>query len=208
MFSLIFKPTVRRHRMRGVTLIEVLVTIVILAFGLIGLAGMQSKFTMGTLESYQRAQAVILLNEMIERMNANRSNADSYASNSAILGNGHTDPSDCSTVVPTGTQNALAARDLCEWSNALKGMSVTSASNANTGAMMGAHGCITRVQAPSTVTGSCLPGIYQVVVEWQGVHQTKAPSVQCTSGTSDGYRRAISSLITVAQTSCQGNAGG
>ncbi|MFH1603933.1 MAG: prepilin-type N-terminal cleavage/methylation domain-containing protein, partial [Pseudomonadota bacterium] len=44
-----------QHRdQRGTTMLEVLVTIVILAFGMLGLAGMQSKIFTAEMESYQR----------------------------------------------------------------------------------------------------------------------------------------------------------
>jgi len=48
----------RRHG--GFTLIEILVTLFILAIGLLGLAGMQALAQKTELESYQRAQALIL----------------------------------------------------------------------------------------------------------------------------------------------------
>ena len=54
----------------GATMIEVLITIVILAFGLLGLVGLQAKVQLAEVESYQRAQAVVLLNDMADRLNA------------------------------------------------------------------------------------------------------------------------------------------
>jgi type IV pilus modification protein PilV len=62
----------------GTSLIEVLVTIVILAIGLLGLAGLQSRLQVSEMESYQRAQALVLLNDMVGRIEANRTNAASY----------------------------------------------------------------------------------------------------------------------------------
>ena len=46
---------------RGVSLIEVLITMVVVAFGLLGLAAFQAKAQVGSIESYQRAQAAVLL---------------------------------------------------------------------------------------------------------------------------------------------------
>lgn len=51
----------------GVTLIEVLVTIIILAFGLLGLAGLQAKVQLTEVESYQRAQAIDTMSSMSEK---------------------------------------------------------------------------------------------------------------------------------------------
>ncbi len=58
------KPTLPAAAMRGTTMIEVLVTIVILAFGLLGLAGLEARLQQSELEAYQRAQALVLLNDM------------------------------------------------------------------------------------------------------------------------------------------------
>lgn len=63
----------------GFTLIEVLVSIVILAIGLLGLAAMQLqslKFTQG---SQWRSQANFLAYDIVERIRANRENVGSYA---------------------------------------------------------------------------------------------------------------------------------
>ena len=43
---------------RGATLLEVLITIVILAFGLLGLVGLEAKMQTSEVESYQRALRV------------------------------------------------------------------------------------------------------------------------------------------------------
>ena len=51
------------HSMRGVSLIEVLVTIVILAVGLLGLAGLQMRLQSSEVEAYQRTQASLLLED-------------------------------------------------------------------------------------------------------------------------------------------------
>lgn len=185
-----------RHQ-QGLTLIEVLVTVVILAFGLMGLAGLQNKLNLGMLESYQRAQALVLLNNMSEQMSANRAAAASYVSANTI-GTGDSQPADCSSVT------VGAARDVCEWSNALKGAAETK-STTKLGAMTGARGCITQVQAPDTTSGVCKPGIYRITVAWQGVHPTTAPSLSCGQNLygTDTYRRAISTQVTVGLPTCQ-----
>jgi type IV pilus assembly protein PilV len=60
---------------RGTTLLEVLVTLVILAIGLLGLAGLQTRLQVSEMEAYQRSQALILLNDMASRIASNRANA-------------------------------------------------------------------------------------------------------------------------------------
>ena len=64
--------------MRGTSLIEVLVTIVILAIGLLGMAGLEARLQTSEMEAYQRAQALILLNDMASRISANGANAAFY----------------------------------------------------------------------------------------------------------------------------------
>jgi type IV pilus assembly protein PilV len=181
---------------RGSTLLEVLVTVVILAFGLLGLAGMQAKIQLAEMEAYQRAQAILLLSDMIERISANRLQAASYVSSSAY-GTGDSQPASCSNVA------AGFALDLCEWSNALKGAAEKSGGN-NSGAMIGARGCVELVQAPDTTAAVCTPGIYRVTVTWQGLHKTASPSLTCGRGLygDEAQRRAISNQITIGLPSC------
>ncbi|MBE0613900.1 MAG: type IV pilus modification protein PilV [Burkholderiales bacterium] len=180
-------------------MLEVLVTIVILAFGMLGLAGLQSKIFSAEMESYQRAQAVLLMNDMVERINANRGAAATYASSPATMGTGDAQPADCSGVA------AGVARDKCEWSNKLKGAAETSGST-KVGAMVGALGCISVAQAENAALGVCTPGIYLVTVAWQGLTPTSTPSASCGTGTygsDERMRRAISARVAIGLPSCQ-----
>ena len=153
---------------RGVTMIEVLVSIVILAFGLLGVAGLQAQIKLAEVEAYQRAQAVVLLQDMVDRINANRRNSMDYVT---------------ATPNPAGTGNAEgncagltgAALDLCDWNNALLGVSETSG-GARVGAMIGGRGCITN-------TVAAMPREFVVAVVWQGNTRTLAPlSTTCGDG--------------------------
>ena len=185
------------HRQQGISMIEVLVTMVILAFGLLGIAVFQSKANLGSIESYQRAQAVILLDDMTARLQANPANGDAYVV--AEVGTGDTQPADCSAVA------IGAARDLCEWSNTLKGASEADSSNKNVGAMIGARGCVTQVQAPNPANGVCRPGIYQVSVAWPGLHATQAPTITCGKDKfgADNFRRLIAAQVMIPQLLCK-----
>ena len=66
-------------RERGFTLLEVLVSLVILVFGLLGIIGMQAFTQVATFESYQRGQALILVQDMADRLSTNRGAAGCYA---------------------------------------------------------------------------------------------------------------------------------
>lgn len=182
---------------RGTSLVEVLVTLVILAFGLLGVAALQTKIGVAEMESYQRTQALLALSQITERMNANLTQAASYVSAGSV-GTGDAQPADCTTIVPGPN------RDLCEWSNALKGSSEQHA-GANVGAMTGARGCITQLQAPNPALGVCTAGVYQVAVAWQGLVPTVTPALACGAGSygaNDSNRRVVASTVTVPTTSC------
>jgi len=184
-------------RSRGTSLVEVLVTLVILAFGLLGVAGLQTKIGVAEMESYQRAQALLALSQMTERMSANTAQAAAYVTAGAV-GTGDAQPADCSGIAPGPNH------DLCEWSNALKGAS-EQRSGANAGGMMGARGCITQLQAPNPALGVCTAGSYQVSVVWQGMVATATPALACGTGlygANDALRRVVAATVSVGTTSC------
>ena len=202
-----------RRSQAGMTMLEVLITLVILAFGLLGLAGLHIKIQTLDMEAYQRAQGILLLRDMVERMKANSANAASYLSTAAspppvTYPYGTDDPAtdtlqDCADAATFDTE---AKRGVCEWSNALKG-AAESSSGTKVGAMIGGRGCIEQLQAEDASAGVCKPGIYRVTVAWQGLYATTAPSLSCGKDlygdpVNDALRRAISSDIVVGLASC------
>jgi type IV pilus assembly protein PilV len=169
---------------RGVTLIEVLITIVILTFGLLGVAALQVRMRLSQAESYHRSHAVLLLQDMVDRVNANRNNALNYVTTGA-LGAGNT-VKDCTRL--TG-----AALDLCEWNNALLGTAESTASGRQAGGMIDARGCITNVV-------TTMPREFVVAVTWQGLARTVAPaSTTCGQGLygNEQMRRALIARVTI-----------
>jgi type IV pilus assembly protein PilV len=203
---------------RGSTMLEVLVTIGILAFGLLGFAGLQNKIQVSNAESYQRAQAILLLSDMVERMNVapavdSSSVACTSLSTDALViacqaqraeayVSGTTFGSGDGLSLPCPAA-AGAARDQCEWSNNLKGAAETQSSS-KVGAMSGARGCVTRVRTANPTAGVCTPAIYLVSVAWQGFGKTVASANTCAQNLygDDGFRRVISSRIVVGIPGC------
>lgn len=188
---------------RGVTLLEILVTILIVAVGLLGLAGLQARIQAAEIESYQRVQAIVMLQDMVDRLTANRKQATSYVFSVGTGGsyNGGV-VEDCTAFTASPD---LYRRDLCEWNNALLGTSENSASGptALLGAMTGGRGCITN---PVTT----MPYEFVVSVAWQGLTPTAVPTAstcgQGQYGTNDAHRRVISQRVVF---SClQNDAGG
>jgi type IV pilus assembly protein PilV len=175
------------HPHKGFSLIEVLVTIVILVIGLLGLAELQLHALSSQMESYQRSQALELLHDMTARINDNRINAASYVTTTP-LGTGY------GACTATG---AGVAGDQCAWNDALLGAAETQGTNNNVGAMIGARGCVYQI----TAAASGVPGQYLVAVAWQGLNPTAAPAVDCgqgSYGSNDALRRAVTLPLTIA----------
>ena len=172
-----------RHFQRGVTMLEVLIAIFILTLGLLGTAGIQSQMQMAEIQAYERAQAVVLLRDMVDRVNANRRDAANYVTGSAL----GSSLQNCAAAATT------TARDLCEWNNALFGASETRGTQ-TLGAMNNARGCITN---PVTT----MPREVVVAVAWQGLQPTLAPAAtNCGSGvygSDDRFRRALVARVVI-----------
>ena len=171
--------TTMRRPPAGYVLLEVLVTIVILVFGLLGLAGFQMRTSIAEHEAYQRVQALILVQDMTERIYANRANAATYVQDD--IGSSGTER-DCAAV--TGKD-----RDICEWHNALVGAS-EALNSKSVGTLLGGRGCVAAGAANE----------YVVTVVWQGFVPTVAPEATCGQ---NGYgneklRRAVSMRVQIA----------
>ncbi|CAL1241509.1 type IV pilus modification protein PilV [Candidatus Methylocalor cossyra] len=65
----------KRRRHAGFTLLEVLVAMVVLAIGLLGLAGLQNSGLRSDLSAYHRSQATLLAYTILDAMRANRQTA-------------------------------------------------------------------------------------------------------------------------------------
>lgn len=182
--------TINSLRQSGFSMIEILVTLVILLVGLLGLAGLQMQAQRAEMESYQRVQALVLLQDITERINANSVNYASYVVASVGTGDTVYAAPDCTT------KSSMALRDLCEWSNALQGASEQQSGGGSVGAMVGARGCITSPAASSVIAS----------VAWQGLGDTTAPAAGDTCGlnqyVSEKKRRVISLPLSIGCLSC------
>ncbi len=99
--------SVMPRRMSGVGLIEVLVAVAILAFGMLGIAALQAIALRNSQSSMERSQAVALSYSMLDRM---RANVDQ-----ARIGN-YDIPETCNP--PSG--GSLITNDQKEWIEGLK----------------------------------------------------------------------------------------
>lgn len=105
-------------RIRGFSMIEILVTIVVLSIGLLGLAGLQLTGLKYNHSAYLRSQATLLASDIIDRMRANRQVAltggydllmGSMPGNASCVGPGQ----NC-------TPAEMATADIAEWKQALQ----------------------------------------------------------------------------------------
>lgn len=95
----------------GFTLLEVMVAMLVLAIGLLGLAGLMTSSMRNNLSASHRTQATWMAYDIIDRMRANRAGAVSggYAT---VMGTAAT----CSPAVPAGT---IKEQDIAAWKNQL-----------------------------------------------------------------------------------------
>lgn len=66
-------------RQQGVSLLEVLISVVVLSIGLLGLAGLQAVSLKNNTSAYQRGLATMLAYDVIDRMRADLPGCASYA---------------------------------------------------------------------------------------------------------------------------------
>ncbi len=213
---------------RGFTLIEVLVTLVILMFGLLGIAGLMAKGQRVAFEAFQRQQAVALADDMAERILANRMNlpgylgtnyqgAAAYSSGAPVtlpLGTATVNYndyltgaiSDCGAVSCDGPH--LAVYDLALWDGLLNGSEEAQVgTGTRVGGLVNARGCIEDLgnnnnTCPSTQIYDFYTWSVRVAVAWQGNDSTLAPTASaCGQGVyaDDTKRRVVSLQITVLQ---------
>lgn len=186
------KPIRIKHRFQaGATLIEVLVSILILMFGLLGLVGVMIQSQRAQLESFQRQQALLLAQDMVSRMLVNKAVANCYVTATYLGVDQTTVPAAGTCTVGTGAQATRFNADLTDWLALLRGASELSGTT-EVGGVPRARGCITRSAA----------GIYQISVAWQGSVAASAPpaGIPCGSGlynsdATDTARRAVSLTV-------------
>jgi type IV pilus assembly protein PilV len=174
------RPT-RRAAARGFSMIEILISLVITAFGLLGLAHFAAKATQLGVDATQRARGAALLNDMASRIANNKPNAALYVG-AAVQG----------AVVQACAAGAapaqVVARDLCEWNNLLAG-----ANDGGSGAaFLGYRGCVTQPDP--------LQPVFVVTVAWGTLTPGIPPADACAAGVfgDDSQRRIIRSQVRVA----------
>lgn len=105
-----------RPHCAGFTMIEVLVAIVVLAVGLLGLAGLQATSLKNSTSSYARTQAQLLAYDMLDRMRSNLQGVANGAYNDLLS----TTPTDPNCISSGCSVAQIAQYDAYEWSSLLQ----------------------------------------------------------------------------------------
>lgn len=155
---------------RGLTLIEVLVAIVVLAVGLLGVAGLQLTALKNGQQSYTRSQASTLAYEIADRMRANRLQAGlgAYVVNGSPSATPATPTAgaDCSAAACTPAQ--LAQADISAWYTNLQN------------ALPGGAGRI-YCGTPGAVSATCTAGQLQTVEVIWDEQRSGATNADCST---------------------------
>lgn len=118
------------RQVRGVGLLEVMISVLILGVGLLGIAAMQALALRGSQSSLESTQAVMQTTSIVEAMRANRLNAGSY-----VIG----------MTCAAGGAGSLAQNDLAAWLDALKGTIGVAGDNTTCGQIEGLGGSRYRI---------------------------------------------------------------
>ena len=186
------------RRQTGMAMLESLFAMAVLMVGMLGICGLQAKTQTSHFEAYQRAQALLLLDDVVNRINANRSAADCYAYTGVngipYLGsNGVDHKVDNTCVALTGTiqTRAIAQNGMADWDQLLEGAAEIDGDGVSRGAMLDACGCI---------SFDAVTDMYTVAIAWQGMMPTMAPANPCATGLygTDTNRRVVTTSFRIA----------
>jgi len=90
-------PSKYSRRQNGASLIEVMVALLVLAIGMLGFAGMQTRGIQAGRQAFLHSQAAFLAEDMVERIRANAAQKVAYAMLPSDAGvNNHCDTTICS----------------------------------------------------------------------------------------------------------------
>jgi type IV pilus assembly protein PilV len=170
---------------KGFSLIEVMVSLVILVIGLIGIFNLHIISKQGSFESFQQTQASYYANDIVNRMRMNRSELNNYAGS---YNGGTSTPTKACDVAIGGnsicTNVETRLWDIYQWEQSFQGENEKS-SGTSIGGLDSATACI-------HITG----GNVTVVVTWRGIRAStdglnEGSSFAKSCGTSSDRRRAL-----------------
>ena len=184
------------------SLIEVMVALLVVSVGLMAIARMQLKLKHASFQSSQRSVAVMLADDMLERIRANPTAAAAYNLGAATpITPGSTPNSICASAGACTAAELQAQADLRAWATLMTGSVAVVAGN-NVGGLIEPLGCVffTPMTGTATLTGTAAQtGRVSVVVNWRGLDELsdavqQADTLQCGTGatfTADARRHQV-----------------
>ncbi len=165
---------------RGFTLIEVLVSVFILSIGTLSVGAMQLATKRSNFESVQRTTAVVLANEIIERMRSNSGALPTYTDNGTgrTLSGSTMSAVDCTGAAVCDAVN-LALYDLYQWEQALNGVAESSGA-VMTGGLSAPTACI-------NIPAGGADGFVNVAIAWRGMTRLSDPVTDNCGGATGLY---------------------
>lgn len=167
-------------RFRGFTMIEILVSVLIFAIGLLGLAGMQGQAKRYMHEAWQNTQATFYLRNMYERIRANTDpDFPGMLAEYTVQDVTSYDKIDCSATSQSGI-------DLCELKSAMEG----SLSNDDGDKLQNPFFCITFDNAGGALGTNVLVNI---TIGWLSLSPIGGTVLDdtCTRGDDHRYQRQV-----------------
>lgn len=167
-------------KQKGMTFIEVLVSLFIMVTGILGAVAMQANAKKGSFDAMQRSLASSLTQDIIERMRSNDFNAiGAYAGVNYGAALNAVPTKRCSTRAGLCTPAEMAINDQYEWELALMGADVTNGSD-SAGGLVDARACV-------SVNNNAVT----VVITWEGRTELINGSTE-GCGTTGSQRRQVS----------------
>jgi type IV pilus assembly protein PilV len=144
--------------MKGVSLVESLVALVVLAVGMLGIAALYVEGLRYGRAALLRSQAVVLATDMGDRIRANRGGGANYAKTVDQVG---TENTDCETGGAGCDPASMAAHDIARWHQAVD-------------ARLGAPTALPGGRGTIAVDVTTTPTTYLIRVSWSETNQADA----------------------------------
>ena len=172
-----------RARQSGLSLIEVLVSLVIISVGLLGLIGMQARSMSGQKDSFDRKAAAELLGQLTERMRANHlAFMDNAYASSLMPGATVAMATACVSASPC-TPLQMAALDLMNWRQDLR------ARLPDSGAVIAASGPVGAAMGAGAAS-------MRITVIWRESNPNSGADADCTAvGVTDSSYRCLAAEV-------------
>ncbi|WP_105190141.1 type IV pilus modification protein PilV [Pseudoalteromonas sp. T1lg48] len=166
---------------QGFTLLETLIAFIVLVFGLLGAIALQAKAKQATYDAMQRAAALGVANDVIERMKANTEGALAGSYNGNIASSDTQDGGYVSCINSGCSAAQIASFDIEHWRKSIRATD-------NTGSLSDAMICI-------TTNGGADNLAINVVISWDSRQELTsnagAGAVKADCGTNDDRRRVL-----------------